>query len=102
MPEDYYTGHNIELPTNLDDLLEDGFYEIGLEEDGDIPVDDDSEIHFNPSETVNGAVSLSEIATRLYDLADELTALSEDGWEIVCDVADGQATIVNFAATALD
>lgn len=98
MPEDQYTGQIIEVPSSLDELLDDGFYEVALDEDGDIPVEDDDEILFNTDEVLNGAASLLEIATRLYDLADNLTSLSEEGWEIVSDVVEGQATIVNFAA----
>lgn len=97
MPEDQYTGQTIEAPSSLDELLDDGFYEVALDEVGDIPVDDDDEILFNTDEVLNGATSLLEIAARLYDLADNLTSLSEDGWEIVSDVVDGQATIVQFA-----
>jgi hypothetical protein len=98
MPEDDYTGTPEETFSDL--VIDEGFYEVSLDEDGDIPVDDDDdEILLNVADVINGAVSLSEIATRLYDLADSLTELSEDGWEIVFDVTEGHATIVRFAAT---
>lgn len=95
MPEDPYTGTTIEGPSDINELLDDGFYETSLDEDGDISVDDD-EILFNVADPVNGATSLLDIASRLYDLADELTNLSEEGWEIVDDVINGHATIVQF------
>lgn len=98
VPEDSYTGAPIE---SFDDLLiDDGFYEVQLEEDGDVPMEDDDEILFVVADVINGAASLSEIASRLYDLADNLTELSEDGWEIVSDVVEGHATIVRFAVEA--
>jgi hypothetical protein len=95
MPEDDYTGTPEETFSDL--VIDDGFYEVSLDEDGDIPVDDDDEILLNTDEVLEGAVSLLDIATRLYDLADTLTSLSEEGWEIVDDVTNGQATIVQFA-----
>jgi hypothetical protein len=102
MIENDYTGTAIDRPSSLDEILDDGFYEVAIDEDGDIPVDeDDDEIFLNVADTVNGASSLSEIATRLYDLADELLSLSDDGWEIVVDVADGHATIVRFAVDGI-
>jgi hypothetical protein len=50
----------------------------------------------NFAEAANGAKSLREAAEKLYDLADEMIALAEDGWDIVDDIAHGQGTAVQF------
>lgn len=46
----------------------------------------------------DGAKSLQEAAGRLYDFADDLIVMSEEGWEIVDDITAGHGTAVQFAA----
>lgn len=95
MNEDPYTGAPLEDPADLAELLDEGFYEENWEDENFSAVIDD-EILFDVVENINGSASLLEIASRLHDLADELLELSENGWEIVDDVIDGQATIIHF------
>ncbi len=96
MPEDDYTGVSTGELSN-EGLLEDGFYEVSLDDDDDeVFSDDEDELQLNLIDAVNGAKSLLEVASRLYDLADELSELSESGWEIVDDVLNGCATAVQF------
>lgn len=97
MPEDDYTGVSTGEPSDLDELLDDGFYEESFDDEDAID-DDENEIYLNVIEAVNGSKSLLETASRLYDLADELSELSENGWEIVDDVLNGHATAVRFGA----
>lgn len=51
-------------------------------------------IHFG--EIANGAKSLQEAASMLYDFADDLVAMAEEGWEIVDDISNGHGTAVRF------
>jgi hypothetical protein len=57
-------------------------------------MDNEQVIHFGAA--ANGAKSLREAASMLYDFADDLTAMSEEGWEIVDDVTNGHGTAVRF------
>lgn len=104
--EDDYTGSPVGDDDDIDFLANDAdLYEFDPEEDALADAfaalaENEQMIRIAP--TANGAKSLAEIAEKLYDFADDLIAMSEEGWEIVDDVVDGHATAVQFAAIESD
>lgn len=99
MREDDYTGKSIGdddldlLATDVDLYEFDPDDEALIDEYVDL-MDNEQVIHFGT--IADGAKSLREAAGMLYDFADDLTSMSEEGWEIVDDVALGHATAVQF------
>lgn len=95
--EDPYTGSPLDDDDDSEFLAADAdLYEFDVL-DGDIVDEfatDEQVIHFG--EIANGAKTLREAAERLYDFADDLIAMSEEGWEVVDDVTLGHATAVQF------
>lgn len=99
MREDDYTGRKIDDGDELSQIEEAlvGSYEIDLEEDAlAYGGDDENETLIHIGAVANGAKSLREAAEMLYDMADELLAMSAEGWEIVDDIANGHGTAVRF------
>lgn len=101
MREDPYTGSPLGDDDDLDLLAADVdlLYEFDPDDEAlineyDDLADNEQVIHFG--EIANGAKTLQDAASRLYDFADELFAMSEDGWEIVDDVTNCHATAVRF------
>lgn len=101
MREDDYTGSLIDSDDPTDALLQE-LEDAGLHELDDdeyrtlIYGDDDDEVVLNITSAADGAKSLREAAEMLYDFADELAAMSAEGWEIVDDITNGHATAVRF------
>lgn len=99
MRENDYTGAPLDEDDDSAFLAADiDLYEFDaddplLEEFGSM-ADNEQVIHFG--EVANGAKSLRDAAERMYDFADELIALSEEGWELVDDVANSHGTAVQF------
>ena len=103
MREDDYTGSPIDDGDELSLLEGAGLYEIDLDEEPiAFSIDDDNETVLHFGGVANGAKSLQEAAERLYDLADELLAMSGEGWEIVDDISNGHGTAVRFGADESD
>lgn len=98
MSEDDYTGSHIEDGDVLSDIEEAlvGVHEIDLDGDPLSFDEDENETLIEVHSVANGAKSLHDAAEMLYDLADELLALSADGWEIVDDITGGYGTAVRF------
>lgn len=98
MHEDDYTGSPIEDGDEFSRLEEDlvGVYEVDLDEDPLSFDADDSEMVLHVGGVADGAKSLQEAAEKLYDLADEMLAMSAEGWEFVDDVVGGYGTAVRF------
>lgn len=102
MPENDYTGSPLDddddsafLAADVD-LYEFDPDEAELADELMALAENEQMLHFG--EVANGAKSLREAAEKLYDFADDLITMSEEGWEIVDDVANGHATAVQFAA----
>lgn len=113
MRENDYTGSPIEDtgdPIDLDGLIG-GYHDWELDaihdDDGDEEYDDldfdDDDVKVFDLLQVAGSdldsdelLSLAELSSRLYDLADELSHLSEKGWETVGEVINGEITVVRF------
>jgi hypothetical protein len=99
MREDDYTGKplgddDLDLLAADIDLFEfDPDDELFVDEVGDF-AENEQVIHFG--EAANGAKTIREAAEKLYEFADELFTMSEEGWEIVDDVANGHGTAVRF------
>ena len=103
MREDDYTGSKIDDGDELSHIEDLGLFELP---DDDVDVissygDDDNEMLIHVGGAANGAKSLREVAERLYDLADELLAMSGEGWEIVDDITNGYGTAVRFETDEL-
>jgi hypothetical protein len=97
--ENDYTGSPVEDDDSAflaagDDLYEFSPDDEALADEYADLMDGEQVIHFG--EVANGAKSLREAAQMLYDFADDLTAMSEEGWEIVDDVTNGHGTAVRF------
>lgn len=96
--EDDYTGSHIGdddsdyLPADVD------LYEFDADDEDNVYYDDlgENEQELRFSAVADGATTLQSAATKLYDLADELLVLVEDGWELLDDVTDGRAVAVRF------
>lgn len=76
---------------DVDDALADEFAALA---------ENEQVIHFG--EIANGAKTLREAAEKLYDFADDLFAMSEEGWEFVDDVTNGHGTAVRFGVEEED
>lgn len=105
MPENDYTGSPIGDDDSAFLSADADLYEF--DPDDDVLADEfaalaENEQVLHLGEIANGAKSLREAAERLHDYADDLTAMSEDGWEIVDDVTNGHATAVQFGALEED
>lgn len=99
MREDDYTGSQIDDGDELSQIESTlvGVFEIDLAEDTlAYSGDDGDEMLIHVGGAANGAKSLQEAAEMLYDLADELLAMSGEGWEIVDDIVNGHGTAVRF------
>lgn len=97
MREDDYTGFLIDEDDDEQFLAADAdLYEFDVDDEFFDPLESptDQVLHFG--EVVNGIKTLRAVAERLHDFADELYLLADDGWELVDDVSNGHATIVNF------
>lgn len=96
--EDDWTGSPLDEDDDSEFLPADAdLYEFDVLDDIDeslMLADSEQVIHFG--EIANGSKSLREAAEKLYDFADDLIAMSEEGWEIVDDVTLGHATAVQF------
>lgn len=97
MREDDYTGVPIEDDDEILDLEINGLFEVGLEETV-IYDDDENEMVIHLEGAADGAKSLEEAAQMLYDFADGLVIMSQDGWEIIDDIANGHGIAVKFSA----
>lgn len=105
MREDDYTGSpigddDIDLLANDVDLYEFDPDDEALADEFAALAENEQVIRIGP--IANGAKSLTEVAEKLYDFADDLIAMSEEGWEIVDDIVDGHGTAVQFAAIESD
>ena len=103
MRENDYTGSPTDGDderSQFDELL---LFEIDVDEDVlNFDVDDENEQVIHVGEAANGATSLREAAEHLYDFADELLDMSNEGWELVDAVAGGHGTAVRFDADEPD
>lgn len=97
MPENDYTGSPIEVDGQLALLEGLDYHEFDVDGDDDVLyAEDENETLIHVGGAANGAKSLQEAAERLYDFADELLTLSNEGWEIVDDISNGHGTAVRF------
>ncbi len=96
MREDDYTGTPIDDGDEIAELLADDVLSEFDAEYSESFGEDESEMIVDLRAAAEGAKSLREIAELLYDLADELLALSADGWEILDDITNGHGVAVRF------
>lgn len=100
MRENDYTGSPIDEDDDSGFLAADvDLYEF--DPDDEVLADefaalDENEQDIHITSAADGAKTLRETAEKLYDFADELIALVEEGWEIVDDIANGHGVAVRF------
>lgn len=102
MREDDYTGSPLDadddtglLPADVD------LYEFDPDEEAlaeELTALEENEQVIRIGAAAEGAKTLQDAASALYDFADDLVAMSEEGWELVDNIAGGQGTAVQFAA----
>jgi hypothetical protein len=97
MRENDYTGSPILDEDELANIEDVGLYEFVLEDEPSL-LENEDEMVLHVGATANGAKSLEEVARRLHDFADELSDMSNEGWEIVDDIINGHGTAVRFGA----
>ena len=95
MREDPYTGSTIDDGNELAEITDLLTFEID-DDDLDIYGEEDNEQVIHVGSAANGAKTLRDAAEMLYDYAEELLVLSNEGWEIVDDISNGHGTAVRF------
>lgn len=101
MPEDDYTGSPIGDDDSDFVAADEDLYEFDPDDEAladEFAALAEHEQLIQVGSAADGAKSLREAAERLYDFADDLISMSEEGWEIVDDIQNGHGTAVQFGA----